>query len=205
MDPRTVSVCLFRRAPDGFEVLEVDGHDGWRLPRAGEVDVRTTPLDGPVGGIAEVPAHFHPGGPHRWVPEAGLVGDVAAALHGGGAGCIAWRHGAAGVEVLVLHRAGRGDGDWAWTPPGGALLPGESHLDCARRELREEAGLDLEAVRVDHDHPFAVFAVQVPDGAEVRLSDEHDRYEWLPVDQAVARCQPERVRDTIRAAVRGIA
>ena len=51
-----------------------------------------------------------------------------------------------GTEVLMLHRAHRGsdyEGEWAWTPPAGARLPGEPVDACARRELREETGLEL--------------------------------------------------------------
>jgi 8-oxo-dGTP pyrophosphatase MutT (NUDIX family) len=51
-----------------------------------------------------------------------------------------------GIEVLMLHRAGRGpayEGDWAWTPPAGRREPGETVTACARRELLEETSLEL--------------------------------------------------------------
>lgn len=57
-------------------------------------------------------------------------------------------------RVILLDRAGRvlllrfemrrSDGPFAfWVTPGGEAEPGEPALDCARRELMEELGLDL--------------------------------------------------------------
>jgi len=58
-----------------------------------------------------------------------------------------------GWEYLPLHRAHRGAGyagDWAWTPPSGARLPGEPVLAGALRELKEEAGIaSAELVPID--------------------------------------------------------
>jgi 8-oxo-dGTP pyrophosphatase MutT (NUDIX family) len=102
-----------------------------------------------------------------------------------------------GDEVLLLHRAHEGpdyDGDWAWTPPSGARLPGESLDECARRELLEEAGLELHLRRVPSAHDdWTLWVADAPVDAEVRLDDEHDAYLWLPVDDAAALCKPERV------------
>lgn len=67
-----------------------------------------------------------------------------------GVGVIVFRDG----RVLLGERRGsHGAGTWAL--PGGNLEFGESVEDCARRELREETGLELTAVRqaqftVDH-------------------------------------------------------
>jgi 8-oxo-dGTP pyrophosphatase MutT (NUDIX family) len=102
-----------------------------------------------------------------------------------------------GDDVLVLHRAHEGpgyDGDWAWTPPSGARLPGESPDECARRELREEAGLDLEPRRVPSTAgDWVYYVADAPEDAEVTLDAEHDAYRWLPVQEAAALCKPERV------------
>jgi 8-oxo-dGTP pyrophosphatase MutT (NUDIX family) len=112
-----------------------------------------------------------------------------------------------GDEWLVLHRAHEGphyEGDWAWTPPSGARLPGETLEDCAARELREETGLDLPFVRVQS--PFdewGLFVVEAPSDAEVLLDDEHDAYRWLPLEDAVALCRPAAVgRGLVAAAER---
>lgn len=48
----------------------------------------------------------------------------------------------AGRLLLVRHVEGR------WQLPGGAIDPGESPEDAARRECREEAALEIELVRL---------------------------------------------------------
>jgi 8-oxo-dGTP pyrophosphatase MutT (NUDIX family) len=102
-----------------------------------------------------------------------------------------------GGEVLVLHRAHEGseyDGDWAWTPPSGARYPGESPEECARRELREETGLELEVQRVPlAADDWTYWVADAPDDAEIELDGEHDAYRWLPAEDAAALCKPPRV------------
>jgi len=48
--------------------------------------------------------------------------------------------------VLLVHRVGSGADDWVL--PGGTPRPGESMAACARREVREETGLDVNPDRV---------------------------------------------------------
>lgn len=45
---------------------------------------------------------------------------------------------------VLLFRFALDDRDAYWATPGGALDPGEDYAACARRELREETGLDLD-------------------------------------------------------------
>lgn len=45
---------------------------------------------------------------------------------------------------VLLFRFDNGDRPPFWVTPGGALDPGESFAEAARRELREETGLELE-------------------------------------------------------------
>jgi 8-oxo-dGTP pyrophosphatase MutT (NUDIX family) len=113
---------------------------------------------------------------------------------------------AAGHEYLILHRAHHGpdyEGDWAWTPPSGSRQPGESVAGAALRELAEETGLtaclaDLRVV--DLSGSWVQFLLDVAPGTAARLDAEHDRYEWLPAAQAIARCQPAAVADGLQRA-----
>ncbi len=111
-------------------------------------------------------------------------------------------------EYLVLHRAHRGpayDGDWAWTPPSGSRLPGEPILPSALRELAEESGLLAARLRpVDLRGAWAVFAVDVPAGAEARVDAEHDRLEWVSLTEALARCRPDAVAAGLRQAAQTV-
>jgi 8-oxo-dGTP pyrophosphatase MutT (NUDIX family) len=110
----------------------------------------------------------------------------------------------AGVRVLVLHPSDIDsyDGDWSWGPAGGNREPGEDIADCAARELFEETGIvafpqPVETENVD----IAIYHHDVAWGTPVRLSLEHTDYEWVDVEQAVARCKPEALRSTMITAL----
>ena len=107
------------------------------------------------------------------------------------------------VEWLVLHRAHRGldyHGDWAWGSPSGCRLRGEAVEACAQRELLEETGLNLEPALLLDDERWPEFVVEVPPGAEVRLSAEHNGYRWVDLDSATNLIKPERVPAQLRRA-----
>ena len=127
-----------------------------------------------------------------------------------GSAVVVWRERGDGErEFLVLHRRAPGaadfEGDWAWTPPTGARQPGEDVEAAARRELREETGLELELTRVATKRDdWALWSAQAPLDAAVALDDEHDRYAWVTLDEACARCLPAVVGDGIRSAAHGL-
>lgn len=101
----------------------------------------------------------------------------------------------------------------AWLAPGGHLEPADATLaDAARREVREELGLevDLDPVPVSLDcHPITCrgyttptrhfdvrFAGRAHRGAELVLSKESHQVAWWGVDAL-----PEGVFDEVRALV----
>ena len=116
------------------------------------------------------------------------------------------------IEVCVFRRAGNGPEvlllrrapdetlyPGVWQIVTGAIDKGENAVDAARRELREETGVApmrfwtvpwvssfYEPAR-DLLHVMAFFAAEAAPDAEIRLSSEHDRSEWLPFHEASGR------------------
>jgi len=80
------------------------------------------------------------------------------------AGLVLFRRRPAGVEVLLVHLGGP---FWArkdlgaWTIPKGEVAPGEDLLAAARREFREETGVDPKGT------PFPLGQVKQPGGKVV--------------------------------------
>lgn len=123
-----------------------------------------------------------------------------------GATIIVYRRAPQGIEYLILHRAFCGtnyEGEWAWLPPSGARLPGESLDACASRELYEESGLHLTFQATSFGSPdWAVFMAEASpqDSQAVDLANgqgEHDRFAWVTLEVALQRCQPGSVHQPI--------
>jgi dihydroneopterin triphosphate diphosphatase len=107
---------------------------------------------------------------------------------------------AAGIwEALCLRRAPGERSAGTWETVHGHIEDGERPVEAAVRELREETGLAAErlynASRVESFYLhrqdvlalIPVFCAFVAAGADARVSDEHDRCEWLPVAAASER------------------
>lgn len=120
-----------------------------------------------------------------------------------GATIVVYRRVGSGYQFLLLHRAHSGpdyEGEWAWTPPAGARHPREPVDECAVRELKEETGLSLTPTRTSFGaEDWHLYAAEASLDDSVVLDAEHDRFEWLPVEIAVARCLPKRVGDFVEA------
>lgn len=197
-----------RLAGDGPSVTDVVGrllvHDGEVLliiDRHGELHVVD---DDSVLASRVLPPH-----PRR--PPEPVVGTTDAPLQ---------RHAA---RVLLLDASDRvvlvshlpAPGRAVWTAPGGGLQPGEDHRQAARRELREELGLDLapgpwiwrrrvtfdfRGLFIDQDERW--FLIRDTDGFEpgsAPLSDPAvDRARWWTSDElrtADVELAPARLAD----------
>jgi dihydroneopterin triphosphate diphosphatase len=105
----------------------------------------------------------------------------------------------AGLECLVLRRGPSGRCPGSWESVHGHIEPDEQPTDAALREVKEETGLtqlqlyNVSRVELFYQHRLdevalvPVFAAFVLAEAEVRLGEEHDRFEWLPADAARLR------------------
>ena len=122
------------------------------------------------------------------------------------------------LDVLLIKRADAPD---YWQSVTGSQEPGESLLETATRELREETGIDAATVgpvsdwhwsnvyeiypRWRHRYPPGtthntehVFGLEIPHPLPVRLDPrEHVAHQWLPYAEAAAKCFSWSNRDAI--------
>jgi len=118
------------------------------------------------------------------------------------------------LEVLCLRRGPRGRSPGSWEAVHGHIDAGETPVAAVLRELEEETGLPLSRLyslsRTESFYRHSenevvlipVFAAFVGRDAEVRLSAEHDGYEWLRPQAARIRMSWPRLRREIGYAMR---
>jgi len=118
----------------------------------------------------------------------------------------------AGWRVLALQRALATRCPGAWEPVHGHIEPGEEPEEAAIREVREETGLVVDRLYNACVQPFylhkthtlqlaIVFAAFVDDPATVVTGAEHQRAEWLSVEDALARFNFPAERQSLRTIV----
>ncbi|XP_075870401.1 bis(5'-nucleosyl)-tetraphosphatase [asymmetrical] [Nelusetta ayraudi] len=101
-----------------------------------------------------------------------------------------------------------------WTPPKGHVDPGEDDLTTALRETEEEAGLAVEKLRVmdgflhelryevqgkPKEVVYRLAELRDPE-TPVTLSDEHQDYRWVPLEEACILANFTDMQETLKAA-----
>lgn len=92
-------------------------------------------------------------------------------------------------QILVLRRS-----DGIWDLPKGVVKADESISQGAIRETKERTGLTpLLTGRVNTDENIWIFQATLPNG-EIKLSEKHTIYEWLPISKAQSLLYPSLAR-----------
>lgn len=105
------------------------------------------------------------------------------------------------VEVLLVHPAGNYNRRAPWGIPKGAPDPDEELEATARRETREETGLEIDGPLVDLGHVdytrskkrVHAFAAKAPEGAAPRCASwEVDKAEFIEISRARRIIHPDQ-------------
>ena len=121
------------------------------------------------------------------------------------------KHNGGDWRVLTLQRAMDGKRPGSWETVYGKIDAGEKPEKAAQRELREETGMEVEAlynVTVSSFYLHAsksiqmcmTFAAFISEDAQVVLSEEHQKFEWLSIEDACDRFTWPREAHALRDA-----
>lgn len=94
-----------------------------------------------------------------------------------------------------------------WDLPGGELEEGENLEESARREIREEVGLEVSNLKFIHadardaangEYWVVLFSTADAASGEVVLSYEHDQHEWLTREEFLKRKSSARIEEFLK-------
>ncbi len=106
-------------------------------------------------------------------------------------------------KLLAIRRSGTAPlGAYTWDLPGGDLEYGEDPIEGMKREIKEETGLDVKVVtpydvaaRVHESNTYWVtIAYKATARGEVKLSYEHDQYQWVTKKEFFALKSREKLK-----------
>jgi 8-oxo-dGTP diphosphatase len=117
-----------------------------------------------------------------------------------------------GDRLLAMRRSSRKDAaPGAWEALSGRIHPGEQPLAAAIRETREESGLEIsieprpittyQAKRNDDDMIVVAYRGRSEVG-EVTLSEEHDEFAWMTLQEFAKACRFSALVEAGRIALR---
>ncbi|MBB1438149.1 NUDIX domain-containing protein [Shewanella sp. SG41-4] len=103
-------------------------------------------------------------------------------------------------EVLLLKAT---YGDKHWGLPGGGLDPNETIHQALERECLEELGCEVDVQYLSgvyfhsaYQSQAFIFRCELPQGATIRLSDEHSDYVYVAVTE-LSNIQQQRVNECL--------
>ena len=124
------------------------------------------------------------------------------------AGLIIFRRFSHDIEYLMMQTS---YGEHHWTPPKGHVDPGENDMQTALRETEEESGLkpkDFELLDFKRELHYLVkqkpkvvvywLAELKNEHAEVKLSNEHQAYEWATFNRATELAKYQDLQDLLK-------
>lgn len=118
------------------------------------------------------------------------------------------------LYLLLHYPSSGGEKKPYWDLPKGHVEKGESEHDTARREVKEETGLEniwfvkgfRESIhyffRVENQtvSKIVVFFLAKSDTQKVAISEEHIGYQWLPYEKALKQVKFENAKRLLRKA-----
>jgi len=90
-----------------------------------------------------------------------------------------------GEKVLILKRAPGSSHPHTWGLPGGHIEDGETPLQAAKRECKEEIGKMPYGrhLKTIPEGQWTTFIYKVHQPFTVKLNDEHTKYKWVKFDE----------------------
>jgi len=119
------------------------------------------------------------------------------------------------IEYLLLHYpSGSKTAKEYWDLPKGHIEKGEKEIDTARREVAEETGIqDIEIIDGVKEHikyffkfrgetifKIVTFYLAETKTKDVKISEEHIGYKWLPYEKALEQLTFENAKGILRKA-----
>lgn len=116
-------------------------------------------------------------------------------------------------KILIVRESGsyeEGTNEGKWDVVGGRIDPEESLFEGLKREVEEESGLEVEVgntitthekfqnIKEEKVHIIRIYFQCTTEKTEVVLSEDHDKYKWIDLEEIEAYPVLEDVKEVLR-------